>query len=87
MSPCNQLINAKWYLILDVKYTLLIGHTYLIGRKDCDVLLSGDTAVSRKHAQIELVHPETNIVSYTCFISRPFAHSLFVSKIIRFYAF
>jgi hypothetical protein len=63
----RQLINAKWYLILDVKYTLLIGHSYLIGRKNCDVLLSGDAAlaVSRKHAQIELVHPETNIVCYT----------------------
>ncbi|XP_063396332.1 nibrin-like [Mytilus trossulus] len=56
-----------WYLISldnpDVKYTLLTKHTYLIGRKNCDILIAGDAAVSRNHAQIELVHKETDITN------------------------
>ncbi|CAG2220422.1 NBN [Mytilus edulis] len=47
----------------DVKYTLLTKHTYLIGRKNCDILIAGDAAVSRNHAQIELVHKETDIAN------------------------
>lgn len=56
-----------WYLISldnpDVKYTLLTGHTYLIGRKNCDILIAGDAAVSRNHAEIKLVHKETDITN------------------------
>ncbi|KAK3083896.1 hypothetical protein FSP39_004849 [Pinctada imbricata] len=45
----------------DVKYSLLTGKVYTVGRKDCDIVVEGDAAISRKHAEIVLDHPEANL--------------------------
>ncbi|KAJ8312630.1 hypothetical protein KUTeg_010003 [Tegillarca granosa] len=54
-----------WYLIStlnpDEKYTLLVGKEYLVGRKDCDIVISGDASVSRKHAILQVLHSEANL--------------------------
>ena len=34
----------------DVQYYLLPERTYVVGRKDCEILLKNDPAISRKHA-------------------------------------
>lgn len=44
-------------------FNLLSNAVYIVGRKDCEILLPSDQAVSRKHAQIKVSHLENNIVS------------------------
>ncbi|XP_067651141.1 nibrin-like [Haliotis asinina] len=54
-----------WYLVAadnpDVKYVLLVGREYSVGRKDCDILLTTDPTVSRKHSVLQLTHAESNL--------------------------
>ncbi|XP_061189809.1 uncharacterized protein LOC133197687 [Saccostrea echinata] len=40
--------------------SLFTNNVYVVGRKDCDILLPLDPAISRRHAQIKISHPETN---------------------------
>ncbi|XP_002154561.4 nibrin [Hydra vulgaris] len=37
-----------------IKFLLLHGRSYIVGRKDCDIVLNGDATISRKHAVIEI---------------------------------
>lgn len=37
--------------------------SYVVGRRDCDILVQGDPTVSRKHAELTMSHPETNLVT------------------------
>ncbi|XP_046549525.1 LOW QUALITY PROTEIN: nibrin-like [Haliotis rubra] len=54
-----------WYLVAadnpDLKYVLLVGREYSVGRKDCDILLTTDPTVSRKHSVLQLTHAESNL--------------------------
>ena len=47
----------------DSKFILLVGREYTIGRRDADIVAPNDMSISRKHAVIRVVHPESNIVS------------------------
>ena len=42
---------------------MLGGKVYLVGRKECDILVPTDATVSRKHAEITVTHPDANLVS------------------------
>ena len=46
----------------DNKYVLLGERSYVVGRRDCDILLAGDPTVSRKHAELSVSHAEANLV-------------------------
>lgn len=46
---------------LGTTFNLLSNAVYIVGRKDCEILLPSDQAVSRKHAQIKVSHLENNI--------------------------
>ncbi|OWF40288.1 Nibrin [Mizuhopecten yessoensis] len=48
-------------MTLDKRYVLLVGKSYIVGRKDCEILVENDAAVSRKHAELTVTHPETNL--------------------------
>ncbi|XP_065676049.1 nibrin-like isoform X2 [Hydra vulgaris] len=37
-----------------IEFLLLHGRSYIVGRKDCDIVLNGDATISRKHAVIEI---------------------------------
>ncbi|KAK6177872.1 hypothetical protein SNE40_012747 [Patella caerulea] len=54
-----------WYLISnlrsDERYVFLCGKEYVFGRKDCDVILTGDPAVSRRHATIQINHSDSSL--------------------------
>ncbi|XP_052818787.1 nibrin-like isoform X2 [Mya arenaria] len=54
-----------WYIISssnpDQKIVILCEKTYVVGRRDCDVLVVGDATVSRKHAEISMTHSEGNL--------------------------
>ncbi|XP_046365515.2 nibrin-like [Haliotis rufescens] len=54
-----------WYLVAadnpDLKYVLLVGREHTVGRKDCDILLTTDPTVSRKHSVLQLTHAESNL--------------------------
>ncbi|XP_062584813.1 uncharacterized protein LOC134246462 [Saccostrea cucullata] len=45
----------------DKTIPLFTNAVYVVGRKDCEILLPVDPAVSRKHAQIKVSHAETSI--------------------------
>ena len=51
------------FCLADIKHCLLVGKTYTLGRRDCDITIEGDPAISRKHGQIILEHPEANLVT------------------------
>ena len=40
----------------------------MVGRRDCDVILSGDPTVSRKHAELTMSHAEANLVRIYLFM-------------------
>ncbi|XP_032876053.1 nibrin isoform X2 [Amblyraja radiata] len=42
-------------------YYLLVGVNYIVGRKNCLILLHEDQSISRSHAQLSVVHPEANL--------------------------
>lgn len=44
------------------KCPILGGKVYLVGRRECDILVIGDATVSRKHAELTVIHPESNLV-------------------------
>lgn len=47
----------------DHKFVILGGKVYIIGRRDCDILIPADASVSRKHAELSLSHTETNLTN------------------------
>ncbi|XP_052229879.1 nibrin-like isoform X6 [Dreissena polymorpha] len=47
----------------DHRVVILGGKQYLVGRRDCDILVANDATVSRKHAEISMTHPEANLAS------------------------
>lgn len=48
------LLNVN--IFSDVKYTLLCGQDYRIGRADADILLATDKSISRSHAFLKITH-------------------------------
>jgi len=42
---------------------LLIGREYVVGRRDCDILVPNDMSISRRHAVIKCIYAESDIVS------------------------
>ncbi|XP_074843070.1 nibrin isoform X2 [Carettochelys insculpta] len=42
-------------------YRLLVGTEYVVGRKNCAVLIQDDQSISRSHAVLTVQHPETNL--------------------------
>lgn len=55
-----------WYLksqgSSSLKIALLVGKEYVLGRRDCDILIENDPSVSRKHAILQVMHPQTNLI-------------------------
>ncbi|XP_045192150.2 nibrin-like [Mercenaria mercenaria] len=49
----------------DQRYVVLGGKGYIVGRRDCDILLPGDPTVSRKHAELTVSHTEANLTNIT----------------------
>lgn len=47
---------------LSQKYKLLTNKVYVVGRKEADIILSNDPAISRKHATIIVNHDENDVV-------------------------
>jgi len=45
---------------------ILGGRTYLVGRKECDILVTGDATVSRRHAEISMTFSEASLVMSQC---------------------
>ncbi|KAI8491114.1 hypothetical protein Bbelb_311550 [Branchiostoma belcheri] len=45
----------------DCEYHLLVGQEYQVGRKDCPILITGDSSISRKHAVLKVSHIEPNL--------------------------
>ncbi|XP_071511429.1 uncharacterized protein [Diadema antillarum] len=43
------------------KFDFLVGEDQIVGRKDCQILISGDASISRKHATLTVKHPEMNL--------------------------
>ena len=56
----------------------------MVGRRDCDVILSGDPTVSRKHAELTMSHAEANLVRIYLFIIMRFL-SLPIAGISSYY--
>ncbi|XP_030831481.1 nibrin isoform X1 [Strongylocentrotus purpuratus] len=54
-------------------YPFLVGVEYIVGRKDCPILIAGDTSISRKHASFKVKHPESNL-------NRPNVPSILILK-------
>uniref|UniRef100_A0A8C4VLH6 Nibrin n=1 Tax=Gopherus evgoodei TaxID=1825980 RepID=A0A8C4VLH6_9SAUR len=42
-------------------YRLLVGTEYVVGRKNCAILIQDDQSISRSHAVLTVTHPETNL--------------------------
>ncbi|XP_072900563.1 nibrin [Hemitrygon akajei] len=40
---------------------LLVGVNYIVGRKNCAILLQDDQSISRSHATLSIVHPAANL--------------------------
>ena len=59
----HSLILCFTFTDLDQKCVILGGKVYIVGRRDCDILLPGDQTVSRKHAELSVSHTEANLVS------------------------
>ena len=47
----------------DRKFIVLPGKDYVVGRRDCDIVIENDQSVSRKHATLRVTHPEANIAN------------------------
>jgi pSer/pThr/pTyr-binding forkhead associated (FHA) protein len=58
-----------WYLQSATKaarrYSLVPGREMVVGRKDCDILLSGDGSVSRRHATLCVSEGNPGVVTVT----------------------
>lgn len=46
-------------------YRLLVGVEYVVGRKNCGILIQNDQSISRSHAVLSVNHPQVNLVSIT----------------------
>lgn len=45
------------------KFVILPGKEYVLGRRDCDIVIENDQSVSRKHASLQVIHPESNVTN------------------------
>ncbi|KAL9976433.1 hypothetical protein ACROYT_G013733 [Oculina patagonica] len=41
---------------------LTVGVEYVVGRKDCTILIQDDASISRKHSVLTVQHNEANLV-------------------------
>uniref|UniRef100_A0A8B9NP84 FHA domain-containing protein n=1 Tax=Accipiter nisus TaxID=211598 RepID=A0A8B9NP84_9AVES len=55
---CPGLITRIWS-----PYRLLCGTEYVVGRKNCAILIQDDQSISRSHAVLTVNRPETTPVS------------------------
>lgn len=44
-----------------VVYRFIVGKEYSLGRRDCDIIISDDMSISRKHVIIKILHQDENI--------------------------
>ncbi|KAG8133759.1 hypothetical protein E2320_011557 [Naja naja] len=44
-------------------YRLLVGVEYVVGRKNCGILIQNDQSISRSHAVLSVKHPQMNLVT------------------------
>ena len=51
----------------DRKLIVLPGKEYVLGRRDCDIVIENDQSVSRKHAILKVTHSEANVAD----VSKP----------------
>lgn len=59
---------VNWYfsiscLFLGEPFRLLVGTEYVVGRKNCAILIQDDQSISRSHAVLTVSQPETTHVS------------------------
>ncbi|XP_007441341.2 nibrin [Python bivittatus] len=48
-------------------YQLLVGIQYVVGRKNCGILIQNDQSISRSHAVLSVNHPQVNLSQSTSF--------------------
>lgn len=51
------------FLFSGEPYRLLVGTDYVVGRRNCAILIQDDQSISRSHAVLTVSHPETTQVS------------------------
>lgn len=56
--------NLLFFLILLEPYRLLTGVEYIVGRKNCGILIEDDQSISRNHAVLTANFSVTNLVCY-----------------------
>ncbi|XP_048452102.1 nibrin [Rhincodon typus] len=56
----HQFINVE-----EEPYHLLVGVDYIVGRKNCTILLRDDQSISRSHAALSVSHPAANLTQVT----------------------
>lgn len=57
-------VNLLFKKILLEPYRLLAGVEYIVGRKNCGILIEDDQSISRNHAVLTANFSVTNLVSY-----------------------
>uniref|UniRef100_UPI00398F1DD4 nibrin isoform X2 n=1 Tax=Pristiophorus japonicus TaxID=55135 RepID=UPI00398F1DD4 len=66
-------VLAMWVLkpfapgadVAEEPYHLLVGVDYIVGRKNCAILLRDDQSISRSHAALSVSHPAGNLTQVT----------------------
>ncbi|XP_013917592.1 PREDICTED: nibrin [Thamnophis sirtalis] len=48
-------------------YRLLVGVEYVVGRKNCGILIQNDPSISRSHAVLSVNHPQVNLSQFSSF--------------------
>ncbi|XP_070604122.1 nibrin isoform X2 [Erythrolamprus reginae] len=48
-------------------YRLLVGVEYVVGRKNCGILIPNDASISRSHAVLSVTHPQVNLSQSSSF--------------------
>ncbi|KAJ6663912.1 hypothetical protein lerEdw1_008866 [Lerista edwardsae] len=51
----------------DQSHRLLVGVNYVVGRKNCAILIENDSSISRSHAVLSVSHPQTSLTQCSAF--------------------
>jgi len=64
MHVLTESIKQLWLVYIEPVFHLLVGRQYVVGRRDCEILVPCDMSISRRHAVIKLIYAESDIVSH-----------------------
>lgn len=57
-------VHLSVFSLIPEPYRLLTGVEYVVGRKNCDILIEKDKSISRSHATITAGFSATDLVCY-----------------------